>query len=129
MSEKATGNIYLIAGTILILFALVHVFLVFTGKMPPIQLFNSSGISFDPTALMNAATPAGGQAPTQTVHRQELISADLLNETSNFFAELVLMGFVASAGQKLASIGTTLLRPISVKLKAKDGVEYEVDKK
>lgn len=112
MSEKSIGYILLALGIVLILFALLRMFLVFTGKMPPIDLFDSPAISLP---LPNGAS-------------QELVSADYLNLSSNLFIELLLMGFVASVGQKLASTGTSLLRPITVKLKAKDGTEYIADK-
>lgn len=106
-------------------------FLVFTGTIPPVDLFNTGGISFDPSSLMSATSisPTTATTPVSAAKPQELVSADYLNLTSNIFAELILMGFVASIGQKLASTGTSLIRPITVKLKAKDGTEYVADKK
>lgn len=120
MSEKTIGYILLGVGIVLIVLALLRMFLVFTGKLPPVDLFHSNAISLDLGSLMPNAPAAAGN--------QELISADYLNLSSNLFIELLLMGFVASSGQKLASTGTSLLRPITVKLKAKNGVEYEAEK-
>lgn len=112
MTEKVLGYIFLGVGISLILFALARMFLVFTGKLPPVSLFDSPAITLP--------LPTGGT--------QELVSADYMNLTSNLFVELLLMGFIASVGQKFASTGTSLLRPITVKLKAKDGTEYIADK-
>lgn len=123
MPEKTLGYILLVIGISLIVFALVHMFFVFTGKIPPVNLFNSGGISFDPSVFLSSSQ---GQI---TAGKQELISADYLNLSSNLFMELILMGFIASVGQKFASTGTSLIRPITVKLRAKDGTEYIADKK
>jgi len=48
---------------------------------------------------------------------QELISSDLLNESSNLAAHLFLMGFMASIGYKIGSLGIQMLRPIVVKVR------------
>lgn len=113
MDEKVLGHVLLAIGIIIMVFALGHLFFVFTGRIPPVDLFNSKPISLP--------LPNGGT--------QELVSADYLDLSSNLFIELLLMGFVASIGQKFASTGTSLIRPINVKLKAKDGTEYVADKK
>ena len=102
MSEKIVGYSLLICGIAIILFSAFNVVFVFTKQAQPIQLFN-----FPPVAL--SVVP--GTKPT------ELVSADLINQSSNIFAHLMLMGFIASVGEKLASLGVQLVRPIVVKSK------------
>ena len=76
--------------------------MVFTKRITPIDLF-----SFP-------------DAATQSTQKTELISALMLNESSNLFAHLMLMGFMASIGSKIAALGVSMVRPIVVKLKAKE---------
>lgn len=102
MSEKVIGYSLLVVGIIIIVFAAVNILAVFTGQAQPVQLFN-----FSPMAI--ALAP--GMKPV------ELFSARDLNQTANITAQLFFMGFIASIGQKLASLGVQLVRPIVVKFK------------
>lgn len=102
MSEKVIGYALLIVGVIVIVFAAVSVVTVFTGHAQPVQLFNFSAMSI---ALAPGAKPV------------ELFSARDLNQTANITAQLFLMGFIAGIGEKLASLGVQLVRPIVVKAK------------
>lgn len=102
MTEKVVGYTLLVVGLIVIVFAAVNIFAVFTGKAEPVQLFN-----FAPVAV--ALVP--GTKPL------ELFSAHDLNQTANLGAQLLLMGFLAGIGQKLASLGVQLVRPIVIKTK------------
>lgn len=101
MTEKITGYSLLAIGLLLIVVAAFSVFIVFTGGAKPVQLFAMQGIAIN----------LGPQLPSN-----EILPAAMLNDTSNLFAHLVLMGFLASIGQKFASLGIQLLRPIVVKL-------------
>lgn len=120
MSEKVIGYILLSGGLLVIVFCGVNVYLVFSGQIPPVQLFSGPGISFDPTSLF------GGAASGFVAKPQELVPAETLNKTSNIFAHIFLMGFLASIGYKLAALGVQLVRPIVVKIKEKNASEYEV---
>lgn len=102
MSEKVVGYTLLIVGLIVIVFAAINIFAVFTGKAEPVQLFN-----FAPVVL----TLIPGTKPT------ELFPARDLNQMANISAQLFLMGFLAGIGQKLASLGVQLVRPIVIKTK------------
>jgi hypothetical protein len=108
MTEKVVGYILLVGGILLILFSGYSVYSVFTKRAQPTQLFNFEGIS------LNVSQPIPG---VKEVPKTELISGNILNDSSNIFAHLFLMGFVAATGYKLASIGAMLVRPIKVKLK------------
>ena len=102
MTEKIVGYTLLGIGILGIIFTAGSVFMVFTGKILPIQLFNLPAITF---------SLAPGTKPV------ELMTADAINQTSNIAAHLFLMGFLAGAGQKLASLGVQLVRPIVIKAK------------
>lgn len=100
MTEKVIGYSLLAVGVLVIVLTAVNVFFVFTGRMQPIQLFNLPAMTF---------SLAPGTKPV------ELMTADAINQTSNLAINLFLMGFLASAGQKLASLGVQLVRPIIIK--------------
>lgn len=110
MVEKIIGYTILAIGVIIIVFSAINIFLVFTGQSKPVNLFNFPAVSLD---LGQSLGLPGGVKTKPT----ELVSAEVLNQTSNIFAQLLLMGFMASIGQKLASLGVSLVRPIVVKLK------------
>ncbi len=100
MTEKVTGYSLLGIGIFLIIVSAISVFNVFTGKAKPVQVFQMPGVSLDVV----------GQ-------KTEIISPALLNDSSNLFIHLLLMGFIAATGQKLASLGVQLVRPIVIKAK------------
>lgn len=119
MPEKTVGYILLTLGILAILYTALDVTLVFTKRKEPIQLFNFEGISVDPAAFApQIELPEGFTLPKKNTQPQktQLISADIINDTSNIFAHLMLMGFIATIGGKIATIGTQLVRPIVVKL-------------
>lgn len=123
MTERASGLILILGGIVIIILAAFSVGMVFSGKSKPASLFNFPAISLDTTSLIGSdaspeareALKATGQAP-----KLELIPADILNQTSNILAHLLLMGFVAGVGYKIGSLGTMLARPVIVKLKTKN---------
>ncbi len=102
MSEKVLGYILIAVGVMVIIFSLFAGWMVFSGKSSPPQIFNSAGISL--------SLPPIGQ-------KTELLSADLVNRPLNMTLYLLFLGFVASGGAKVASIGAQLVRVIKVDLK------------
>lgn len=130
MTEKIIGYTLLILGVAIIFYAAFSTYLVFTKKSEPVKLFNFSGISLDPSQFLpqtNTTLPPEinklfkqDQLSPKSTQKTELIPPDLLNSSSNVFAHLFLMGFLATIGFKLASLGTMLVRPIVVHLKAKE---------
>ena len=115
MSEKVVGYSLLAVGIVVILDSALSVYMVFTKRVTPIDLFSFPGISVDVPRENTDST-------TQSTQKTELISSAMLNESSNLFAHLMLMGFMASNGSKIAAIGVSMVRPIVVKLKAKEEV-------
>ncbi len=123
MSEKVIGYILLCVGIIVIALSGYSVFAVFTKQAEPVKLFNFKGIGINVSQIASNSLPAELSqfvSKNQTPQTTEIISADMLNETSNFIAHYILMGFIASIGFKLASLGVMLVRPIVVKLRAKE---------
>jgi hypothetical protein len=119
MTEKIFGYVLIIVGILAILYSSMSVYDVFTKKASPANLFSFPGISLDPAQLIAGANlPQGVTLPTSA--KMEIMTPDMINTTSNIFAHVVLMGFLASAGLKLATIGTQLVRAINVKVKAKE---------
>lgn len=125
MSEKVIGYILLTLGVVVILLTALDAYLVFTKRKQPIQLFNFAGISIDPSAYApQIEVPAGMESyvkPPKSGQKMEIIPGNVLNLSSNLFAHIMLLGFIASIGGRLASIGTQLLRPIEVKLRENHG--------
>jgi hypothetical protein len=113
METKYLGHSLIAIGILTILFAGFSVYMVFTGKSTAYPLFNFPPIGFGADQLLNTEN-----IPPQLVSKEqvELVSSDLLNDTTNVIFHMMLMGFIASIGAKIAGIGTKLVRPINVKL-------------
>ncbi len=121
MSEKIIGYGLLISGIIIIALSGYSVYSVFTKQGEPVKLFNFKGIGINISQIAVNSLPQGiSQFAPKNDNPQttEIISADMLNETSNFIAHYILMGFIASIGFKIATLGTMMVRPIVVKLRA-----------
>lgn len=124
MNEKVAGYVLLVTGVVVMLVAGLSVYMVFTKRAEPVQLFTGAGISLDLSSLggnLNALNNAGVNNPKSQTKPADIIPAALLNDTSNLFAHVFLMSFLASIGFKLATLGVQMLRPIVIKLKASDG--------
>lgn len=100
MSERITGYLLLIIGVGIILLALLNGYGIFSGTLQPVQFFNFSSVALDI-----------GQT------KQEIFSGKDLSQTTNFFLQLILLGFFVNVGFKLATLGTQLLRPIKIEVK------------
>jgi len=118
MTEKIVGYILLVFGILIIVISATSVVMVFTRKAPAVKLFQFKGLSMDLGSALTAGLPAeltGSLKPTSAP--TELVPPEMVNDTANVAAHLFLMGFLASIGQKIASLGVQLVRPIEVKLK------------
>lgn len=112
MPDKVIGYILLISGILIILLAGFSVYQAFTGNTKPFNLFNFSNIPL--TTTQTVETSDEGAKVSQNVN----IPADILNDPINLIAHIFLMGFVATVGFRIASLGTMMARPIVVKLKS-----------
>ncbi len=127
MTEKITGYVLVAVGLIIILFSGFSVYQVFTAKEKPVSLFHFEGISLNLSSLLGSGEgltseqQAALERQKAQIKPQEIVSSALLNDSSNIAAHMFLMGFIASIGYKIASLGIQFLRPIVVKMReAKD---------
>lgn len=120
MSEKNIGYILLVVGILMILGAGLNVYLVFKNQLKPTQLFHTSGLQLNLSQLLGSALPVNVNGPVNANTSSQILSPELINDSSNLLFHFMLMGFIASIGAKIANIGVMLLRPIEVKLKAKE---------
>jgi len=109
-SNKIIGYTLLLIGLVMIFYPVYNVYQVFKGQALPYHLF-----SFDPIAIDLSKFVEG--APQNANLTQELVSSDLLNKPLDLLAHVILMGFIVTAGYKIAGIGVMLVRTIKVKLK------------
>lgn len=121
MTEKIIGYILLAVGILVIVSPTVAAYQVFTKQATPVEVFHFSGISMDISKALSQGMPeelikSGYTLPPM---QQEIISADMINKPINFFTYLFFMGFVASAGVKIAGLGIQLIRPIIIKIPEK----------
>lgn len=123
ISDRIIGYILFVAGIVIICYSAFNVYRVFTKSFEPVSLFNFPGIGLDASSFIGsdlspeqkALLEQSGQAS-----KLEIVPGSLLNQTSNVLAHLLLMGFLASIGYKIASLGILMLRPVVVKLIGKD---------
>lgn len=112
--HKILGWLLFAAGLVLLALSFVSVYQVFTGKVEPYPIFKFQSVTLDLSKLSDADNLAKEDL------KQELINSEMFNKPMNMGAHLILFGFLASIGFKIASLGIMLVRPINVKLK---GVE------
>lgn len=113
MTEKILGYVLIVIGLIIIAFSGYSVYSVFALHAKPIQPFNFPGIKVDFSQMVDQQLPVD-KGKLQT----ELVSADILNSTSNLIAHVILFGFLASLGYRIALIGAQIVRPINIHLKS-----------
>lgn len=109
-TNKVIGYLLLLLGLIMIAYPVYNVYQVFKGQTLPYNLFFFKPVSIDLSKMIEGAS-------TNTNLSQELISSELLNKPMNLAAHVILMGFIVSAGFKIASLGVMMVRTIKVKVK------------
>lgn len=118
MSEKIVGYILLVLGILTIAFSLFSVYRVFTGQSKAYSLFNLPGISLDLSQVIGSDLPLEQRKSLDPKSfKTDLVSGEVLNQPLNLFFHILLMGFVANIGYKIASLGVQLLRPNKVDLR------------
>ncbi len=106
---KAVGYGLLIAGLILIIWAVYSMYNVYTGAAQPPSLIQMNGVTL--------SMPTGqGTPPAQA----ELISPQNSSKLVNMGIWYALMFFVASAGGRISGLGVKLIREIKVEVKKED---------
>src|SRR3989344_4976190 len=98
MSERVVGYLFLCIGVIVIVFCAVNVYLVFTQQIPSISFIdNNTSLKFN----MNIPGEGGELVKVPL----ELGEVTYVFKLINSIAHLMLMGFLASIGYKIALIG------------------------
>jgi hypothetical protein len=111
MTEKVVGYLLLASGVIIILLAALSVYMVFTAKSQPASFIKPGPVVLD---LQLPADPAGEMTVNVPLDVSKIMPVAPL---TNIFIHLMLMGFIASIGARLAGIGVNLVRPIIIKAK------------
>jgi hypothetical protein len=109
MSEKVIGYLLIAVGILVILFTGIGAYQVLTAQGMPAEFITATG----PTTI-NLEIPLGDSGQTVPVPL-DIGSMVPVHRLINTSIHIVLMGFLASLGGKLAMIGTNLARPIIVK--------------
>ena len=122
MREKIIGYLLIVIGLIMIILPIISVFNVFTNRAQPAILFNLEGINIDLSKLTDRSlTQQQANISDNNQLKTEVIPSESLNKPLNLISHIVLMGFVSSAGLKIATVGTQLARTINVKIKENSG--------
>ncbi|MCZ7392269.1 MAG: hypothetical protein ABOK23_09280 [Candidatus Methanoperedens sp.] len=106
---KATGYALLIAGLILIIWAVYSMYNVYTGATPPPSVIEMNSVTL--------SLPTGANTPQA---QAELISGRDSSKLVNMGIWYALMFFVASAGGRIGGMGVKLIREIKVEVKKED---------
>lgn len=112
MVERVLGYVLLLVGLIIIFFSAYSVYSVFALKAKPVQPFNFPSIKVDFSQMVDQQLPVD-KGKLQT----ELVPAQVLNDTSNLIAHVVLFSFLATIGYRVSLIGAQIVRPINIHLK------------
>lgn len=129
-TEKIIGYILLVIGMGIILVSAFSVYQVFTGQKTPPRVVSFEAPSFTLPGQQafeielpeGMKLPEGVSLPQTSVSQgksQELkiLPDEMINSVSNLSFHFLLMGFLASVGAKIASIGTKMVKEIKVVIK------------
>lgn len=121
-SDKTLGYILLGTGILLIVVPVFMVVSVFTGKSKPATVINAPAPSIRiptakstiqiPTILQKAGFSIGQQNSPDYI-TQEIIPQEVFSFYINAGIFYLLMLFIASAGSKIAVIGTKLIKDVT----------------
>ncbi len=119
MTEKIIGYLCLCIGILAICLAGYNGYQVFTGQIQPITAYEigktTIGNTLPKISLQGSEQSSIASALTPML--QSTLNAAIdksMEKPINITVHILLLGFFASLGQKLATIGTTLVRPIVV---------------
>lgn len=107
--NRIIGYFLLLLGLVMIFYPVYNVYQVFKGHALPYHLFTFKPIAMDLSKFVEGT-------PQNTNMTQELVASDLLNKPLDLAAHIILMGFIVTAGYRVASLGVLLVRTVKVKL-------------
>lgn len=112
----AIGYLVLVAGITIIILCIANGYGLFSGSVVPITIFSFDGISLDLGKAMSANMPEQFQVATENgSFNQQIFSKDMVNQPLNLTMHLFFLWFFASMGQKLAQLGVTLVKGVSMR--------------
>lgn len=125
MTEKYVGYSLLVTGILLMVFAVIQIIMVFTGKAEPIQVFQYEEAQqeevqepLDQEALMRQLQSGNLSGLADLGMSSGLsgfgIDAESINKMINLTVYYFIMQFVLSLGFKLSSLGVQMVRPMNV---------------
>lgn len=118
MTEKMLGYVFIAIGVVVIAVCGVNAYDVFTGRMQPLAVYSASK-----TTPSVAVQPAEGTVNVSALIQPVVESAlsqtmgGSMEKPINLTIHLLLLGFIASLGYRIASLGTMLVRPIVVSVR------------
>ncbi|MEI7653632.1 MAG: hypothetical protein WCJ70_05190 [bacterium] len=123
------GYLLLFTGVMIIFVASLQAYGLYRGTVQLPKIFNFPGIKLDlaamqpkmdTSAIAEMAKRAGVEAPKMpelpAMEPTEIVSAEMVNESSNLGAFIFLLGFAVNVGYKVSSLGVKLIRPLYVKV-------------
>ena len=112
MTEKIIGYILLALGIIIIAIVAFNMVGIFTGSKEPTSIIKEKG-----SITMDFSVPGAGGLPAASVP-VEIKNYSQILDIANLVLFVVISGFFASVGYKIAMVGANLVRPIVVKTRS-----------
>lgn len=120
MSEKAIGYSLLALGILIMIFSVLQVILVFTGKIKPIQIFTPPQTTQTKLDLRSPAELSSALSNGLPVNLDSIFPKETIAQSINLSAHFFLMSFIMMFGGRLATLGVQPVRPVYVKMKGID---------
>lgn len=129
MAEKYIGYSLLVSGILLMVFAVVQIIMVFTGKAEPMQVFE---LEQQIETTQEQSKPLDQEALMRQLQTGDLsslmgssmsgglsgigIDAASINKMLNLTVYYFIMQFILSLGFKISTLGVQMVRPVEVKV-------------
>jgi hypothetical protein len=117
MVQKIIGYLLLVIGLFIIIFSLSNIFGLLNKTVVPTNFFDldaivvKNNIPLDnfPASIKPLLEQAVNSAPPMVI-----VNKKDINDTTNFFVYIFVMGFFMNGGYLLAKIGTKLIREVHI---------------
>lgn len=127
MDEKLSGYILLALGIIIMVFSILQLGLLITRIIKPFPTFKFTQVFIALEEGKEAVQRQQGVTLTkeqqlleQIQSKQAIISPDVVNEVLNFAVYFFFMAFLIQVGNRIATLGTNLLKPTTIKVHPRD---------
>ena len=124
MTNKILGYALIVLGSAIMFFSLFNVYLIFSNRTEPVEIFSLPSISLDLSNFLDAEGQTKlNESTAKDGFKTDIVTSEVLNQPLNFFAHMVILSFVLNVGYKLGSLGVQFVRPIKVNLKEENESE------